>query len=318
MNFRFGQLLGKSSIDGMIYGFASLCGDGLKTVLPFVIAANWRAARYLTALAALLLLLILAAYSLASSLGFAAINRSEVAGAKQLEMDRYQALKERLAAKRAEYHHLPAHRPLATVDGELQAAKRHLRWTTTKACTDVTLPESRVHCAHYFTLTAERGAAERAATLNQEIKALAEQMSDFGQTAAGAHADPQVQILQQIANASEDRIKLALNLLISLFVELGSSLGLYLSTSLRLNSRRRTEARDRQCELFDGCDHDLIEGVQLPLSTESIAMELYPRYLQWCSDRAHRYPFTLSEFFRRLNCAPVVGHPRQRQRREPQ
>lgn len=297
MNFRFGQLLGKSSVDGLIYGFTSLCGDGLKTVLPFVIAANWRASRYLTALAATLLLMILAAYSLASSLGFAAINRSEVAGAKQLEMDRYQALKERLAAKRAEYRQLPAHRPLATIDGLLQAAKQHLRWTTTKACTDVTLPESREHCAHYFSLLAKRGAAERAAKLDDEIKASAEQISASGQAATGLHADPQVQILQQIANASEDRIKLALNLLISLFVELGSGLGLYLSASLGTHPKRLSyndtiqtwhkPPENIESRILDGAPASVIRAAEL---------ELYQQYLRASSAKGFGYQLTLSEF----------------------
>jgi hypothetical protein len=137
MNFRFGQLLGKTEWDGLIYGLTGACADGLKTLLPFVIAGAWTARRIGSATAAGLLFLIFTAYSVTSGLGLAAINRSELAGGRSHAMTQYQVIKDQLDAKRRERQSLGGFRAAGAVAAELRQIETQPLWLGSKGCTEI-------------------------------------------------------------------------------------------------------------------------------------------------------------------------------------
>jgi hypothetical protein len=177
MNFRFGLLLGRSDNDGLVYALASACADILKCLLPVILAWSWDRRRYLVTFAGSLLFVIFTAYSVASSLGFAAINRSERTGQRAADIPRYRDLRAELDQKLAQRARLPAFRPIATIEAETLAARQHARWGATNECTGATLPESRSFCDGYFRLKGEHATAEAAGRLDVEIMPLREKLA---------------------------------------------------------------------------------------------------------------------------------------------
>lgn len=227
LNFRFGTLLATADEDKLVYGMASGCADLLKGVLPFVIAWGWANRKWLVALAAMLLFTTFTAYSVTSSLGFAALNRDATSGKRQAVIERQQHLRSELTRKQKERAALPTARPAATIDGELAAARQHARWDATQGCVKATLPESRAFCDGYFRLTAERGNALAAAQIDAEIARLSQALHGDNAAVTGSTADPQVALLSQLLQLGEDKTKLALALLIAALVEFGSGLGFF-------------------------------------------------------------------------------------------
>jgi hypothetical protein len=227
LNFRFGTLLATADADKLVYGVASGCADLLKGVLPFVIAWGWANRKWLVALAATLLFVTFTAYSVTSSLGFAALNRDATSGKRQAVIERQQHLRSELTRQQQERAALLTARPAATIDGELAAARQHARWDATQGCVKATLPESRAFCDGYFRLTAERGNALAAAQIDAEIARLSQALHGGDTAVTSSTADPQVALLSQLLQFGEDKTKLALALLIAAMVEFGSGLGFF-------------------------------------------------------------------------------------------
>lgn len=227
MNFRFGQSLGRTEWDGLVYGMASGCADGFKVILPFAIAMAWRSSRILAATVGSALWLVFTAYSMTSSLGHSAANRSEVAGGKRHEIATYQDLRRALEVKQREREQLPAFRPVATVQAEIAATEQNRKWSWSKQCEQATTRDLRTFCEGYGRLRAELATAKRAAELDAEVAALRGKLEGAGAQGAGQESDAQVAILRDLLGFTDERVRLALTVMVSLMVELGSGLGLF-------------------------------------------------------------------------------------------
>lgn len=237
MNFQFGRTLGRDEINGWIYGVASVCGDGLKALLPFAIGWAWAERRWLVAFAGALLFAVATAYSLTSALGFAAQNRSAKSGDATAQAALYRDLaaeRERLIAERDAQ---APHRPKASLEAELSALRQHRRWSSTSGCTDATVPQSIEYCERYFAIQAELGVADRAGEINARLEEIRAALAALPASAAAGETDPQVAALSDLLVLPEDSARLALLLLVTAFVEFGSGFGFYATVS---HVRRRT------------------------------------------------------------------------------
>ena len=96
MNWRFGYSLGKTDLDGFIYGSASASADCLKALIPFFFFAALRNKIWSQALAAAVVGLVCVAYSLTSALGHAALNRFDSTGQRAVAAQKYQDLRSEL------------------------------------------------------------------------------------------------------------------------------------------------------------------------------------------------------------------------------
>ncbi len=238
MNFRFGQSLGRTEWDGLVYGMASACADGFKVILPFAIAMAWRSSRLLAATVGSALWLVFTAYSMTSSLGHSAANRSEVAGGKRHEIATYQDLRRALEVKQREREQLPTFRPIATVDAEVAATEQNRKWVWSKQCTDATSRDLRSFCEGYARLQGELGTAKRASELDGEVATLRGKLEGAGAQGAGQESDAQVAILRDLLGLTDERVRLALTVMVSLMVELGSGLGLFVVFGQRVQQAR--------------------------------------------------------------------------------
>ena len=240
MNFRFGQSLGRTEWDGLVYGLASVCADGFKVLLPFAIAQAWQSRRLLATSVGALLWIAFAAYSMTSSLGHSAVNRSEVSGARRQAITSYADMRQSLETKQKERAGIAASRPVETIESELKASELKPFWRWSKGCTDVGARDQRQFCEGVLRTQGELGTARRIVSHDAEIATLTEKLGDTSTTAAGSDADPQIAILRDLTGFAADHVRIGLTILVSLMVERGSSLGLFVLVGQK--SARANEA----------------------------------------------------------------------------
>jgi hypothetical protein len=236
MNWRFGYSLGRTGIDGEIYGAASAAADCLKALVPFFFFAAVRNKVWSQAAASVLVWVVVTTYSMTSALGHAALNRFDSTGHRAQEAQTYQDL--RVDLKRAEEQAgwIPQHRPYETVQSEIDGAKTQKAWSSTKGCTDATRKASREFCQNYFALTAELAAASSAREADGRIAAISAKLKAAEGTPALSEADPQAKVLTELAsaffpNVKIENVQMALTLFVALLLEIGSGFGMYVAFS---------------------------------------------------------------------------------------
>jgi hypothetical protein len=236
MNWRFGFSLGKTELDGQIYGAASAAADCFKALTPFFFFAAVRNRMWSQAAASVVVWVVVTAYSLTSALGHAALNRHDTAGQRAFEAQSYKDLRADMKRAQDQLSWIPQHRPAATVHGELEGLKNQRAWSWTKGCTDVNSKSSRDFCQQHATLTSELASAQEAAKLETRI---AEVSAKLGQKAGGsalAEADPQAAVLTKLVNLivpgfKVEDMQMALTLFIAILLEIGSGFGMYVAFS---------------------------------------------------------------------------------------
>ena len=120
MNWRFGQTLGHTELDGMLFGALGVALVALNWILPGAAAhAASRRARLQQA-ACIFLWIVCAGYTLVSSVGFSAVHRAETGAGRKESSERYDRAK-------ADHERLT---------GELQAMKASPKYQAAAGCAD--------------------------------------------------------------------------------------------------------------------------------------------------------------------------------------
>lgn len=243
MNWRFGLSLGRTELDGQIYGAASAAADCMKALVPFFFFAAIRNRAWSQAAASLLVWSVVTTYSLTSSFGHAALNRFDVAGERVHEKTLYNNLSADLTRAKEQLGWVPQHRPAGTVQAEIDIAKNERRWVSTAGCTDVTATKSRTFCERYNTLVSELASAKQASALEARIAQINAKLSGIDSSKAMSEADPQAAVIAKLTGIDMDKVQLAMTLFIALLLEVGSGFGLYIACSQwRLYDRRAPSA----------------------------------------------------------------------------
>jgi len=229
MNYRFGFSLGKSAIDGQIYGLASAAADCFKALVPFFFFAALRNRMWSQALAAALVWTVVTGYSMTSALGHAALNRLDTSGKRAVEAATYADL--RADSKRAQEQlgWIPQHRPAETVHSELNGLKGQRAWTTTSGCSDVTGRSNREFCQQFHKLNAELASALEAQKLETRIAEIGSRLAKTTGGTVLAEADPQASVLAKLSGLNVDKVQTALTLFVALLIEIGSGFGMYVA-----------------------------------------------------------------------------------------
>lgn len=243
MNWRFGYSLGKTELDGIILGSASVAADGLKALVPFFLFAALRNRMWSQATASLLLWVVVTGYSLTSALGHAALNRMDTAGQRATQAQSYTDFRADLDRARGQLGWVPQHRPAATVEGEIDGLKNRREWTWSNSCTDVKGKQTRDFCQQFHVLTAELASAQQAAALEARIAGIQAKLATTGGAGVMSAADPQATVLAKLTGVELGTIQTAMTILVALLLEIGSGLGLYVAFSMwRLNDQRAPSA----------------------------------------------------------------------------
>jgi hypothetical protein len=229
MNYRFGFSLGKTALDGQIYGLASAAADCFKALVPFFFFAALRNKMWSQALAAALVWVVVVAYSMTSALGHAALNRLDTTGQRAQASANYQDL--RADSKRAQEQlaWIPAHRPADTVAAELNVVKSQRYWAVTRECAEATGKGAREFCQQFHKLNAELASAHESQKLESRIADIGAKLASTGGTAAMAEADPQASVLARLGGVDVTTVQTALTVFVALLIEIGSAFGMYVA-----------------------------------------------------------------------------------------
>jgi hypothetical protein len=236
MNWRFGYSLGKTELDGQIYGAASAAADCFKALVPFFFFAALRNKMWSQAAAAAVLWTVVTGYSLTSALGHAALNRLDTTGQRAVEAASYKDLRSDLKRAQDQMSWIPQHRPATTVVSEIDGLKNQRAWTTTKGCTDVNGKAVRDFCQQLHALSSELASAQQAEKLDARIAEISGNLGKSRSTSAMTEADPQAAVLTKLANMVFPGMKIedmqtALTIFVAVLLEIGSGFGMYVAFS---------------------------------------------------------------------------------------
>ena len=229
MNYRFGFSLGKTAVDGEIYGAASVAADVFKALVPFFFFAAIRNRMWSQALAAVVVWAVVTGYSMTSALGHAALNRLDTTGQRAVAAANYTDL--RADAKRAQDQlaWIPAHRPAETVAAELNVHKAQRYWAVTQECTDVKGKGARDYCQQYHKLNAELASGQTSQKLESRISDIGAKLAKTTGSTVMAQADPQASVLAKISGFDVETVQTALTMFVALLIEIGSGFGMYVA-----------------------------------------------------------------------------------------
>lgn len=269
MNWRFGYQLGITQFDSLLYASASAAADCLKALVPFLIFAAIRNRMWSQALASGLVWGVVTVYSLTSALGHAALNRGDTSGKRAQQVQSYKDLRADLKRAESQLGWIPAHRPAATVQADLNRLKNQRRWRWTNGCTSVKGGSNRRFCDNHAKLGAELASANEAAKLETRIASVQAKLGGL-KGVTHSSADPQATVLANLASifmpgVKVENVQTALTIFIALLLEVGSGLGMYIAFSqwkLDPSMKSRREVAQPQA------DNDA-----QPLSAEPIVVE---------------------------------------------
>ncbi len=229
MNYRFGFSLGKTALDGQIYGAASAAADCFKALVPFFFFAALRNKMWSQAMAAALVWTVVSAYSMTSAVGHAALNRLDTTGQRAAAAANYKDM--RADSKRAqdELTWIPAHRPVDTVAAELNVHKAQRYWPVTRECTAVAGRHARDYCQQFHKLNAELASGLEAQKLESRLSEIGAKLAKTAGGTVMAEADPQASVLAKITGLEIDKVQTALTLFVALLIEIGSAFGMYVA-----------------------------------------------------------------------------------------
>ena len=250
MNWRFGFSLGRTELDGQIYGAASAAADCMKALVPFFFFAAIRNRMWSQAAASALVWVVVTAYSLTSALGHAALNRFDSAGHRAATVAAYKDHRVDLARAEEQLTWIPQHRPAQTVQAEIDALKSDRAWVWTKECTEVTGSKGRTYCQNYHALAAELASAEQSIALEARIADIHGKIDGQNGATVMSEADPQAAVLTKLAALVAPGVKIedvqtALTVFIALLLEVGSAFGMYIAFSQWRLYERHTPAAPR-------------------------------------------------------------------------
>ncbi|MBO0742311.1 MAG: hypothetical protein J2P51_12895 [Hyphomicrobiaceae bacterium] len=263
MNYRFGFSLGKTALDGQIYGAASAAADCFKALVPFFLFAAIRNRMWSQALAAGLVWAVVTGYSMTSALGHAALNRLDTTGQRAVEAAHYKDL--RADSKRAQEQltWIPAHRPAETVTAELNVLKAQRQWLLTRECAEISGKAAREFCQQFHKLNAEYASAQESYKLEQRIADIAEKLASSAPGTVMAEADPQASVLSKITGLAVDKVQTALTIFVAVLIEIGSGFGMYVAFAYwRINDRAVTRQAAAALEAADASGSILLAPAQ--------------------------------------------------------
>jgi len=238
MNWRFGFSLGRTELDGNIYGGAVACADLIKATLPFFIIWAYRDKQWLRSFAGIILWGVFSLTSLTASIGFAALNRAEVTGERAAQSEAVAELKEGREETKLAIKSLRPHRSAGEVKALIEKAlnlpiKRRRRVLGTLKdlsgnCNKITRRTIK-GCDLILELRAELAIATEENRLRSKSNQLEEKLARVIVKSPKGGSDPQAAILVLLLGHSLENVKLGLVLLLAVLVELGSGLGLFIT-----------------------------------------------------------------------------------------
>lgn len=278
MNWRFGLSLGKTELDGQIYGAASAAADCLKALIPFFLFAAIKNKMWSQAAASAVVWVVVTSYSLTSAFGHAALNRLDTSGQREVAAQTYKDLRSDLQRAKEQLSWVPQHRPAATVQSDIESVKNDRAWKWTDGCAKTKGKHQRNFCDKYHALTAELGSAEQRAALEFRIAQTTSKLEKSKSGGVLTEADPQAAVLAKISGFEVDQIQMALTAFIAILLEIGSGFGLYIAFSTWRIDQRLAPAAPRMNRLRETFEREDVGAAPAVVSVKPVEAIEAPVY----------------------------------------
>ncbi len=229
MNYRFGYSLGKTPLDGEIYGAASAAADCFKALVPFFFFAAWRNRMWSQAFAAIIVWAVVSGYSMTSALGHAALNRLDTTGQRAMAAANYKDLRADVQRAKEQLAWVPKHRPAETIEADIDGVKTQRAWRLTTGCTEVTGRRNREYCQQYHQLSAELASAQQSQKLEGRISEIGAKLAKTAGATVMSEADPQASVLAHLSGLQLETVQMALAVFVASLIEIGSGFGMYVA-----------------------------------------------------------------------------------------
>lgn len=243
MNWAFGMTLGRTPDQGLIYAQASAAADVFKVLSPFFLAAAWKARSWSWVAAAALIWVITCAYGTLSATGHAALNRADSSGARTVKSETYKDSRAMLKRATDDLSWIPAHRPSATIQADLQGLKSQRMWSVTSECSEAAIAgkSAREFCQGFYKLTAELENAKKADVIEAKIADITGKLSG-ADGAVIADADPQASMIARLTTLDLGTVNFGLIIFVILLLEVCSGLGPYVSIAYAMGGVKPQKA----------------------------------------------------------------------------
>lgn len=285
LNYRMGYRSADTELDGLIYGAGAAMGDGLKAIAPFMIAIGYRKKDYLASVAAAVIFAVITAYSFTAALGFAAEHRSNKAAAAEGAIVLGGSVKDELERVTQRRHALGQQPSPEEVQAELENVFKQPAFekgrTVGEISSNCTLDRksTRSACQQVPQINGRLAQAQEAQKLDQRQQELRQELNAADGGKLRTSRDPQVEAVQRMtatvqAGVTRDDVSFYLAVLLALFVEIGSGVGLYVATTPLRNGKGTPRPGDirRYAE----------QRLQPEQGRELTMTALYSDYARWC------------------------------------
>lgn len=302
LNYRMGFRSADTDLDGYIYGGGAAAGDIVKAIAPFMAAYAIKHRDWLTTATATTAFVIFTAYSFTAALGFAAEHRNNKAAFTLNGMESRQDLRGEKGRAEERLNQLGPQRSSAEVEAAIATESGKTAGPRNRTVKDISnncalnRAATRTHCQTIATLGEELARAEEAERLSASITELRKKLASQNASSASTTADPQVDAVKHIAskwNTEVDgkAVGFWLSLLLALFVEFGSGLGLFIATTPWRIGKQSSTASPMPGEV----DAFVMQSLEPDNDSEVRAGDLYAGYCAWCL-RTAREPLPRGAF----------------------
>lgn len=231
LNARYMYALGRSPMDGYVYAGAGIAADVFMALAPFFFFAALKSREIMRGLFALVLWVGVTAFSAQSAIGHLASSRLDAASGRAVAATTYQDAREDLKQARQALGFVPAHRPIATVQADLEKQKINRAWSQTNECTQAFGNVAKTYCSGIKDLMAELGNAMEAEKIRKRIETLtakSDAVSSHNAVVA-SEADPQAKTLSVWFGKDVGTMQGWISLLGAMVLLMGAGIGPYVS-----------------------------------------------------------------------------------------
>lgn len=338
LNFRMGYRSADGHFDGMVYGLGAGLGDGLKAISPFMMFWGLKRRDWLAVGAAAAVFAVFTTYSFIAALGFAAEHRATKASVARGGIESHGDVRRDKDRAEGRLAVLGLQRSVKEIEQAILTLYSRPVWKGGRTVGDVSRnctisrPSTREACVEAAELNEEKARAEESATLTDKVATLRGELAKQGSAGVATSEDPQAEALKRITDllsgsAGVEDIGLGLAVLLALFVELGSGLGLYVATTpwrsgagegIARQGWRTTEPAGSDKPMSDKSKRKLGEVESYVLDRlephedgEVPLPDVFDDYVVWCRWRGY-VPYARKEFARQFGAvARLVGMPTQ-------
>lgn len=231
LNARYMYALGRSPMDGYVYAGAGIAADVFMALAPFFFFAALKSREVMRGLFALVLWVGVTAFSAQSAIGHLASSRLDAASGRAVAATTYQDAREDLKQARQALGFVPAHRPIATVQADLEKQKISRAWSQTNECTQAFGNVAKTYCSGIKDLMAELGNAMEAEKIRKRIETLTAKSDAVSSQSAvvASEADPQAKTLSVWFGKDVGTMQGWISLLGAMVLLMGAGIGPYVS-----------------------------------------------------------------------------------------